>query len=61
MSYDSDDIYGAAGPEYYNIHGLPVSTLTADDGTIYVPLNEVKQLGFELFDDSNIPSVNFNK
>ncbi|KAK9693853.1 Tudor domain [Popillia japonica] len=61
MSYDDEELYGSIGSEYYNIHGVPVQTLLDDNGMIYVPLQEVKQIGFELFDDRNIPRVNFNK
>lgn len=62
MNFDHENCYASNGPEYYNIHGIAISTLTADDGTIFVPLDEVKEIGFELFEDSKIPkNINFNR
>ncbi|KRT83031.1 hypothetical protein AMK59_4116, partial [Oryctes borbonicus] len=63
MSYEEEyDTYGYKGPEYYNIHGVAVPTLTAEDGRLYVPVDEVKKIGFELFEENEIPrNIDFNQ
>lgn len=62
ISYEDEELYGQLGPSYYNIHGICVPTLISDDGTTYVDINEVKKIGFELFEEQNIPkNINFDK
>lgn len=57
-----EECYGYTGPTYYNIHGIAITTLSADDGSVYVGLDDVKQIGFALFESDSIPqNINFTK
>ncbi|GJQ80822.1 hypothetical protein Trydic_g9409 [Trypoxylus dichotomus] len=64
MSYEEEeeDIFGYTGPNHYNIHGICVPTLHGEDGRLYVALDEVKKVGFELFPENKIPrNIDFDR
>ncbi|XP_018328089.1 uncharacterized protein LOC108738948 isoform X2 [Agrilus planipennis] len=54
QDYD-DDFLASEGPSLVDVFGNPITTLQDDDGTIYVPIKQIKKMGVKFFDASMYP------